>query len=320
MSEYPSVATLVLTYNDVELTRDCLRSVLQADYPTGQHRVYLIDNYSQEVNTEILINEFPQVCYIRTLRNLGYAGGVNAGIRHAIHDGASYVYVLNNDAVAEKGYLSSAIDVLERDKTIGVCGSLMMSYENRSMIQDAGYRIAPNQALPIPIGRGELDQGQFDTVQEVDSVSGGGVCLRVSTLLSIGLFDPSFFCYWEDTDLCFRVRAYGQRVVSTGKSKIFHLGSMTAGIGSPLYMYYFTRNSFWVAKRHGLRRSFPVAKVIQVPRVIMWLLFRVRQHRSVLPYLRGLVDGLRIPPISSKELLQFSFSREYMPVGPYIGS
>ena len=319
MSECPYVATLVLTYNDVELTRNCLRSVLQVDYPENQHRVYLIDNDSHQVKTEILAEEFPQVCYIRTLRNLGYAGGVNAGTRRALNDGASYIYVLNNDTVADRSYLASSVDVLERDESIGVCGSLMVSFENRRMIQEAGYRITPDQALPVPIGRGEPDQGQFDSVREVDSVSGGGVCLRASTLLSIGLFDPSFFCYWEDTDLCFRVRAYGQRVVSTGKSKIYHLGSMTAGIASPLYMYYFTRNSFWFSKRHGHKRSFLATQMTRFPRVIMWLLFRVRQRRSVLPYIQGFIDGWRIPPISSEALLQFSFGQEYVPIGPYIG-
>jgi GT2 family glycosyltransferase len=317
MAASPHVATVILTYEDVKLTRECLRSVSQNAYPESEHRIYLVDNGSRRVPVDSLISEFPRITYIRNGHNLGFAAGMNTGICEALKDNPVYVFVLNNDTQVDAKYLVASVERLEADPTIGACGSMMLDYHDRTKIQEVGFILDIRRELPIPLGRGELDEGQHDCVTKVDSVCGGAMCLRASTLKRVGLFDPSFFCYWEDTDLCVRIRQSGHQVVCDGRSKIYHLGNFTACLASRLWLYCGTRNYLWFAKRHGFGAAALRLKIKRMPRTLGWLLLKARRGRSAGAYFRGLLHGWRQSPLSDEKLVADSFSHSYTPGCPY---
>ena len=317
MLSLPPVATVVLTYNDVVMTRGCLQSVLQSDYPRDRHAVYLVDNHSYQIPVRDLVRDFPDVRYVRTPCNLGYSGGMNAGIRRALNDGPRYVFVLNNDTRVDPRYLLTSVGAMEADRTIGVCGSMLLDYHFPQKIQEIGFSFKTQREFPIPIGRDELDAGQHDHVKYVDTVCGAAICLRATTLLGAGLFDPSFFCYWEDTDLCFRIRRTGQRVAANGKSKVYHLGSFSLGGVSSLWLYCATRNYLWFAKRHGFGVTALKLKLRRMPWTLGWLFLKARRGRIAGAYFRGLLHGWYRPPLTDARLIEESLTPSSIPQCPY---
>src|SRR5512136_2486548 len=101
--DLPSVAVIVLNWNGTDDTLECLSSLALLDYPHCE--IIVVDNGSQPSPRQVITREFPLVTYIETGTNLGYAGGNNVGIRHALAVGHAYVFVLNNDTIVERDVL-----------------------------------------------------------------------------------------------------------------------------------------------------------------------------------------------------------------------
>lgn len=313
----PPVATVILTYDDVVMTRACLQSVVESSYPTDRHAIYLVDNHSRRVPVGDLSREFPDVRYVRTVRNLGVSAGMNAGIRPALSEGPRYVFVLNNDTRVDPRYLLASVEVMESDPSIGVCGSMLLDYHAPRKIQEVGFSFVPERESAVPIGRDEMDAGQHDRVRYVDTVCGAAACYRAATLLAVGLFDPWFFCYWEDTDLCFRIRESGQHVAANGLSKVHHVGNFSLGDVSSLRLYCNTRNYLWFAKRHGFGAAALKLKLRRMPRTLGWLFLKAKRGRIAGAYFRGLLHGWRQAPLTHERLLAESFNPSVIPQCPY---
>ncbi len=248
---------------------------------------------------------------------MGFAAGNNTGIRQAIEDGSAYVFVLNNDTQVHKDYLISTVEAMESDPVIGLCGSMMLEYSKRTRIQEAGFCYDVTREYPIPIGQGERDEGQYDSVEPVNSVTGGAMCIRAEVLRRTGLFDPSFFIYWEDTDLCLRTQHMGYRVTCNGRSKVYHWGNFTWGRVSRLWLYCATRNYLWFAKRHGFGVEGLKLKLRRMPWTLGWLFLKAKSGRIAGAYFRGLLDGWRQPPLPNERLLVESMNQAYVPRCPY---
>src|SRR5262245_36475556 len=118
--ELPSVAVIVLNWNGTDDTLECLSSLAVVDYP--RYEVIVVDHGSQPCPRQRIMQALPQCTYIETGMNLGYAGGNNVGIRHALAAGHAYIFVLNNDTIVERDVLRQAVTVAQADPTIGAVG------------------------------------------------------------------------------------------------------------------------------------------------------------------------------------------------------
>jgi len=124
----PSVAVIVLNWNGIDDTLECLRSLARVDYPTCE--IVVVDNGSRTSPRQTILGEFPAVTYLETGRNLGYAGGNNIGIRHALKRGHDYVLVLNNDTAVEPDVLRRAVAVAESDASIAALSVKITSWND----------------------------------------------------------------------------------------------------------------------------------------------------------------------------------------------
>lgn len=277
---YPSVAIVVLTWNQCELTLDCLASLAALDYPSDWLQIVVVDNGSTDGTVQAIGSHFPDVSLLENDENLGYAGGNNVGIRYALAQGVDYVCVLNNDAVLAPDCVTMLVAEAERDKDIGIVGPKMYFSEPNDMIFAAGSRInwSNGTLLHRGIWQREDETGPLydHAVTDVDFIVGCCVLVRRQLLDTVGLLDTRYFLNFEDVDWCVRAWEAGYRVRYTPKAMLWHKVSASLGQASPRNTYYMTRNAllfFWT-HLNGSRRWQTVARIFfrNLGHIIVWTL------------------------------------------------
>lgn len=199
---------------------DSLKSQAQA------HQTVVVDNGSIDDSVGIIEEEYPDVILIKHTKNKGFAGGVNAGIKHAIKYDAKYVALLNNDAVADNKWLKNLVKFLDSNPKAGIATSKILEAGGEEL--DSTGDIYTTWGLPYPRGRGERDKKQYDKQTWVFAASGGASLYRVEMLAEIGLFDEDFFAYFEDVDISFRAQLAGWKVGYEPKATVLHQISATS--------------------------------------------------------------------------------------------
>lgn len=254
MVELPRVTIIVLNWNGLNDTLDCLESLGQLDYQNCE--VVVVDNGSVDGSVSVIREWFPGVTMIENGENLGYAGGNNVGLRYAMVQGADYAFLLNNDTVVDPAFLRILVDAAEADPAIGIAGPTIYYHERPDVIWSAGGAIDWQQGSTRMVGLDERDEGQFGQVpRRVDFVTGCAMLVRRAVLEQAGLLDERFFAYYEETEWCVRATRAGFKIVHIPLSHIWHKISPAAQADSPLVHYYMTRNRllFLKATRAGLR-------------------------------------------------------------------
>jgi GT2 family glycosyltransferase len=235
------VDVVVLNWNGWQDTLTCLTSLQMQDYANAH--LLLVDNGSTDGSIEHIRAAMPSLELLPTGANLGFGGGCNVGIRHALARGADYVWLINSDATVDAGALSALVCSAEACPEVGAVGSVLYEVDAREQIQLWG-----GGTVELGWGRSQhrLSPGP------VDFVSGASVLLRRAALEGVGLFDEaSFFMYWEDTDLGFRLREGGWKLAVAQDSRVWHKQSASLGKGSALLDEYFTRSALRFFKRHA---------------------------------------------------------------------
>lgn len=293
---WPLVVVVVLNYNGAQLTTDCVNSVLKSDY--SNYRVIVVDNASADGSAERLKTELTdsRVELFLNDKNEGYAGGNNRGIEKALEEGAEYVFVLNNDTIADPGCLRSLVAAMEGDPLIGIAGC---------QIVDVGYEFAPNRGHRISLFSGQTLPPQWSGSAtgptDVGFVCGAAMVLRALAVRKVGAFDSDFFLYFEDADICLRARKAGYRTCFIPGPGVQHFMSSTTNdrCVRTLVTYCRTRNQVWLVRRHGRlghRIVFAIVTfVYQLPRMLLAIILR-GQFDLLRPVLKGVLEGyMRFP-------------------------
>lgn len=202
-----------------------VRSIVETDYPNME--VILVDNASVDGSERAIAEAFGQVRLLRLEENRGYAGGNNAGARAASRD-SKYLAFLNNDLVVERGWLRRVVEVMERDGTIGAAQPKIMQLRNPELIDSMGGAI-DRTGRAYDVGHGLPDRPARDGPIEAFYARGAAMVVRRDLFELVGGFDEDYFIYYEETDLCWRIRLLGYRVVTVQDAVVYHLGGGTTG-------------------------------------------------------------------------------------------
>jgi GT2 family glycosyltransferase len=237
----PSVSIIVLHYNGREDTLACLRSLEHLTYPNVE--VVLVDNGSTDGLVEAARSQFPDVTLIETGANLGFTGGNNIGIRHALDKGADYIMLLNNDTVMAPDCIDLMVRAMEAEPSLGVTGPMIYYYSAPETIWSAGGRIDWPRGITSMIGLNEEDKSQFGQAPRyVDFVTGCAMLARRAVWQQVGLLDDKFFMYYEETEWCVRASRAGFKIALIPDAMLWHKISIEARASSPRTYYYMTRN------------------------------------------------------------------------------
>jgi len=296
----PKVAIVVLNWNGLVDTRECLISLRTLDY--GNFDVVVVDNGSQGSDVAELEREFcGWINMVKNAENLGYAEGNNAGIRFVTTTlNPAYILVLNNDTIADPGLLRELVGLAESDPRIGLVGPKTFSFEQPDHLQFTTARLDLRRGKVDFAAAGEQEHGQREEAAETDYVQGSCVLMRREVIEQAGLFNPNYFCYWEDAEYSLRAREAGFICAYCPSARIWHKGSASAERASGAGVYYGTRNRFWMIKRFASKPQLAIFYLYYFA-VRFWLtsaryLIKHRDFREFLCLLRGIRDGLKAAP------------------------
>jgi GT2 family glycosyltransferase len=251
MSE-PSVAIIILNWNGKDDTLECLKSLESVIY--SNYRTILVDNGSTDGSVQAIREAFPDVQLIETGKNLGFAAGNNVGIKVALDEGFDAILLLNNDTTIDPQFLTVLVIELCQSPDIGATNSAIYYYDEPQMIWSAGGTIDWKTGISYQRHINETDHRQLERA-DVDYGVGASILMRREAVLSVGMLDPDFFLYYEETDWCCRARDAGFSTVLAPRSKIYHKVSRSMEGRSCTQLYYFTRNRLHFLKKRGWGRS-----------------------------------------------------------------
>ena len=214
-------------------------------------------DYSEDkqfISDKTLIGDSKEhgLIFIKNDKNYGFAEGNNIAIQYALKQlGPEYVLLLNNDTVVDEKFLDELIDVAVKKEKIGFVGPKIYYYtpnEISNIISFAGGYLNINNCQPHPRGVYELDNGQFDEEDNVDYLEGSCLLVKSELINDVGLLDPDYFTYWEETDWCLRGQVAGYDSVYAPRSSIYHKGR-ASDLGSNS-IYYMIKNRFLFTKKN----------------------------------------------------------------------
>lgn len=261
------VSLVILHFVNKILTEQCLESVKKLETKGFDLETIVVNNNPQE-NLKDLEKKFSYFLFIETGRNLGFTGGNNVGIKQALGGKADWILLINNDTILDKNLIVQLIKVGELDEKIGILGPKIYFAPGYEFHQErykpseqgkvfwyAGGKIDWQNVLASHRGVDEVDEGQYDKVEETDFVSGCAMMVKREVFEKIGLLDSRYFLYYEDSDFCQRAKRAGFKVVYMPKAKLWHLNAESSAVGGPLQDYYITRNRLLFGMRFAPLRA-----------------------------------------------------------------
>jgi GT2 family glycosyltransferase len=288
VNTHPHVSIILLNWNQPEFTLACLESLDHVEYPSFD--VIVVDNGSVDNSVPLIRQRFPGVTLLENPENLGFAGGNNVGIQHALERGADYLLLLNNDTEVAPNMLRALVDVGEAEPGVGALGPKIYYYDHSNVIWSAGGAI-DRFGEPSHLLENTVDEGLPDRVQDVDYVTGCAFMVKRRVVEAVGALDPRFFIYFEETEWCARIRRAGFRITYVPQARMWHKISMEARTTSRRYLYLMTRNRLLYLRLSNAGLVTIAGAAADLLRTALsWSL--KPQHRAMRQYSTALVRGI----------------------------
>jgi GT2 family glycosyltransferase len=269
------ISIITVNFNQLQATLDLLKSIYEC-YPKANLEVIVVDNGSKEDHCEQFKNSELHILYIRSEKNLGFAGGNNLGIKSAKGE---YLFLVNNDTEFSPGLLETLTETLEADSSIGIISPKINYYDNKQIIQYAGftpmnYYTCRNEC----IGQFETDNGQFNNiVAETGYVHGAAMMIRRSALKAAGNMAENYFLYYEEMDWCEQIKRSGFKIWINTNALIYHKESLSVGKNSAIKEFFMNRNRILFIRRNATSKE----------RICFWIYFILFvTPRNILKYLK----------------------------------
>lgn len=270
----PRVTCIVLNWNGSAHTIECLGALNACTYP--HLTVIIVDNGSTDDSVSLISRAFPDITLLKTDKNLGFAGGNNVGIGHALAHGAEadYVWLLNNDTKPAPDALSALVSKADTDKQIGAVASICYYADSPNTVQVwGGARVN----LWFGYSRNATEPHKDEWF---DALYGASMLIRRAALEDVGLLDPGFFFYCEETEFCLRLRKKGWRIAAAPDSIVLHKAGASSGT-STLRDRYFTASGLRVLRLHSSIPILAMASFLTLRLTRRLLAFNFSRCRSV---------------------------------------
>ena len=302
------VTVIILNWNGKADTLSCLSSLKEQ---TVSLDLVVVDNGSEDGSEAAIRQAHPDITLLQTGRNLGYTGGNNVGIRHALATGATHIFVVNNDVVFDPQCVAELLaDCMAHPNAAAAAPKCLFQSEPKTVYFAGGLILRRGPA--VHVGLGQPDGPEFDQAGNTDWITGCALFATRQAFERIGPFEDRFFLLFEDVDWSLRAREAGMPLRYVPTARLWHGGSKTfGGKRGTVYQYYFTRNGLLSLERHS-------SLLLLMPRMMLFLweararvdrLGRTREERTSLfrattlgikdYLLRRFGQGTKIPTVPS---------------------
>ncbi len=293
----PRLLVISLNFRTAEMTLRSVRAALTAMQGLDAE-LLVVDNDSRDGSYETITQEIgalaaagAPVRAVQSGRNGGFGAGNNVGIRTGLSDGTrpDYIYILNSDAFPAPDAVSRLLQHLETHPEAGFAGSYihgeaggphMTAFRFPSLWSEleGAARFGPVSRL---LRRHVVPLGVPEATQKVDWLAGASMMMRQDVLDEIGLFDETFFLYFEETDLCLRAARAGYQTHYVRDSEVAHIGSVSTGMKTWARVPKFWLDSRWhyFTKNHG-RLYAALATGMHALGGLLWRTRRVLQRKD----------------------------------------
>lgn len=271
-----SVSIITVNFNHSDVTEALLDSIARTNTYSAIE-VIVVDNGSSIDPVPGWRTRYPDVIFIRSEKNLGFAGGNNLGIKAAKGD---YLFFVNNDTEFTEGLVATLVSTLDEHAEVGMVSPKIHYFNEPGILQYAGFsHMNYYTARTSCIGQFEKDNGQYDGLTgETGFVHGAAMMVRRESMNKCGTMPEHYFLYYEEMDWCEHIRKAGYTVWVNTQALIYHKESATVGSNSPLKEYFMNRNRILF-----IRRNCPL-KV----RMIFWPYFIfIVGLRNILGYIKN---------------------------------
>lgn len=229
------ITIIIISHNTRELTLNCLESIYQ-ETTNGIFEIILVDNGSTDNTATIVAAEYPQVRLFALKKNLGYGGANNFAARYAR---GKYLLLLNPDTVVLDNAIEKLCEFAQQEAHSGIWGGRTL-YPDGSLNPTCCYgNMTPWSLFCRALGLSYLFRNtnlfnpetygawSYDTVRKVDIITGCFFMIKRDLWQQLGGFDPLFFMYGEEADLCLRSKNIGVQPMFTPDAEIIHYGGMS---------------------------------------------------------------------------------------------
>ena len=304
------ITVVIPNWNGVKWLGPCLRSLRAQSFK--DFRTIVVDNGSADSSIDFLRSEFPDVEIVALPKNLGFAAGMNAGIR-AAH--GEFIAALNNDTEAHPEWLARMVEVMDAKPEFAIFASKIMNYRQRDIFDSLGdgYR---RSGLAFNFATERRDDGSIVEPFEVFGACAAACFYRRSMLDVIGLYDDDFFAYMEDVDLCVRARMAGYRCIAVPQAVVYHIGSASHGGGASAFSVRLSaRNTLLVIVKNipaSMLPRFLFTTVLVQSAVIAEALFTRRRlwlRKHIGAYFKGLGEAMVALPATLRKRKRISLLR-----------
>ena len=266
----PKVSVIIVHYKTLELTFQCIKSILQ--FEASQIEVIVVDNDSQDGIEEKLAAEMPTIRFHQMGYNSGFARANNAGIKLSTGD---LILLLNGDTIVKDNAINVSAAALSSSSYVA-CGVQLLNADGSAQISGSHtMKGGLNYLLPLPYlgrflkklaGLFKVKKTSIDFVKvimEVDWINGAYLMVKKSVIQKAGMLDEEFFLYAEEAEWCHRIKKYGKLCIYGGVNVIHLQGvSAAAAFDSPVAGYanlfdkkglqIMVSNFLWVRKQWGV--------------------------------------------------------------------
>ncbi len=293
--EKPKVSIIILNWNGLEDTVECIESLQKVTYPNFE--IVVIDNASKGNDVQVLREKFGGcITLIENDKNYGCGEGYNSGIRYALKKGGSeYIMTMNNDVTLDAAFMDELVSAAESDENIGIVGPKIFYYDyngRKDVILDAGGEIHKwSLKVHRRIGEEQDDLPQYQIQKEVDWVTGAVLLFKSQLIEKVGFWSDWYFIGYEDVEFCLKAGKQGYKVVYVPKAVAWHKVAVSlkkAGLTHPNLSNYY----------HLIKECFPAYlyiyhRLLLPVALCRWAVLYLIKYRKV-HSLRGFISGLSL--------------------------
>lgn len=287
---------VIVNWNTKDLLIDCIDSI----YRTTKNlsfEILVVDNGSSDNSVETLRKSFYHVKIIENNHNQGFAKACNQALRQI---GAKYAILLNTDTILLDGTIEKAIEFMDKNPTVGICGGQLLNRDGSKQNSIANIPNLATELLNKSLLRRLFPQKylgkelEIEKPIEVESIIGAFMVIRKEAINDVGLMDEAYFFFFEETDWCMMMRNKGWKVIHHPDVKLYHLQGQTAKKVHIAARIEYWRSRYIFFRKHYGKTTLRILQISLIAKLLLNIIFNLLISIATLFYSKRSVEKSRL--------------------------